>query len=98
MTLSTRLHRYSLVSSIDVVVTNGFKRCDRQQTIAIRNIGSCQTDPLRRLMDNIWLVPCAALFRTETVTSDFFAAIPAAMEWTYLRTLLALKLKILFVH
>ena len=97
MALATRLRRISLDSSIDVVVTNGFKRCNGQETIAIRNIGSCQTDPLRRLMDNMWLVPCAALFRTETVTSDFFAAIPAAMEWTYLGTLLALKRKILFV-
>jgi glycosyltransferase involved in cell wall biosynthesis len=95
--LATRLHRINRDPSVDVVVTNGFLRSQGQDTLGIRDIGSCQSDPLRTLMDEMWLVPCAALFRTATVTPDFFATIPQAMEWTYLGALLALKRKILFV-
>ncbi len=97
MALATRLHHIELDPSIDVVVTNGILCRDGQEAIGIRDIDSCQTDPLRRLMDDIWLVPCAALYRTETVTPDFFATIPPAMEWTYVGTLLSLKKKIVFV-
>ncbi len=97
MALATRLHHIELDPSIDVVVTNGILCRDGQETIGIRDIDSCQTDPLRRLMDDMWLVPCAALYRTETVTPDFFATIPPAMEWTYVGTLLSLKKKIVFV-
>jgi hypothetical protein len=97
MALATRLHGMNRDPSVDVVVTNGFRRREGQDTIAIRDMGSCQSNPLRRLMDDMWLVPCAALFRTATVTPDFFAAIPPAMEWTYLGALLALKRKLLFV-
>ena len=97
MALATRLHHLELDSSIDVVVTNGILRRGGQEMVGIRDIDSCRTDPLRRLMDDMWLVPCAALYRTETVTPDFFETIPPAMEWTYLGTLLSLKRKIVFV-
>ncbi len=97
MALATRLHHIELDPSIDVVVTNGILRRDGQETIGIRDIDSCRTDPLRRLMDDMWLVPCAALYRTDTVTPDFFETIPPAMEWTYVGTLLSLTRKIVFV-
>lgn len=97
MALATRLHHIELDPSIDVVVTNGILRRDGHETIGIRDIDSCQTDPLRRLMEDMWLVPCAALYRTDTVTPDFFATIPPAMEWTYVGTLLSLRKKIVFV-
>ena len=97
MALATRLHHIALDPRVDVVITNGILRRNGRDTVGIRNIDSCRTDPLRRLMDDMWLVPCAALYRTETVTPDFFETIPPAMEWTYLGTLLSLKRKIVFV-
>jgi len=95
--LATRLEHIERDPAIDVVVTNGILRRDGRDSVGIRDIDSCRTDPLRRLMDDMWLVPCSALYRTETVTRDFFETIPPAMEWTYVGTLLTLKKKIAFV-
>jgi len=95
--LATRLYRMHSDPTVDVVVTNGFRRGEGPERVGIRDMAACQTNPLRRLMEDMWLVPCAALFRADTVTPDFFAAIPRAMEWTYLGTLLALKRKIVFL-
>jgi len=97
MALATRLDHIERDPSIDVVITNGILRRRGRDSVGIRDIDSCRADPLRRLMDDMWLVPCAALYRTETVTPDFFETIPPAMEWTYVGTLLTLKKKIAFV-
>lgn len=97
MALATRLHHMERDPSIDVVVTNGILRRGGRDLVGIRDIGACRVDPLRRLMDDMWLVPCAAFYRSATVTRDFFQTIPPAMEWTYIGTLLSLTKKILFV-
>jgi glycosyltransferase involved in cell wall biosynthesis len=95
--LETRIERMKSDPSIDVVVTNGFIRSAGLETINIPDFTRIKADPLRALLDNMWLVPCAGLFRTDTVTADLFADIPASLEWTYLGLLLALKMKISFI-
>jgi len=97
MALATRLDHIERDPAIDVVVTNGILRRGGHDSVGIRDIDSCRTDPLRRLMDDMWLVPCAALYRAATVTPDFFEAIPQAMEWTYVGTRLTLTKNIVFV-
>ena len=97
MALATRLHYIERDPAIDVVVTNGILRRDGRDLVGIRDIAACQVDPLRRLMDDMWLVPCAGFYRSDTVTRDFFQAIPPAMEWTYIGARLSLTKNILFV-
>jgi glycosyltransferase involved in cell wall biosynthesis len=95
--LATRLQALDEAAEADVVVTNGylqgFNRCD----LNIKDFRQIQADPLRALLRQNWLQPCAGLFRTHAVTLDFFEQIPEYREWTYLGLRLALERRIHFV-
>ncbi len=95
--LATRLERMQAEPSTDVVVTSGFIRAGGRDVANIPDFTGVRVDPLRAVLDCMWLVPCAALYRAETVTTDLFDAIPASLEWTYLALRLALEKHISFV-
>ena len=83
---------------IDAVVTNGIIRNQGQEEIHIDDFIGHQTDPLRQLLVRNWLLPGAALFRTETVNQEILKGMPEYLEWTYLAIRLSLERKILFVN
>jgi len=80
----------------DVVVTSGFLDGFGRRELNIADFHGIEADPLRMLLVRHWLPPCAGLFRTSTVTPEFFEAIPRYREWTYLALRFALRLKIRF--
>jgi glycosyltransferase involved in cell wall biosynthesis len=96
--LITRLDKMGDDGTVDVVVTNGLLQGFGSEVISTPNITDFQADPLRAILRDNWLAPGSALFRTETVTCDFFEAIPKYLEWTYLGVILSLRRKILFVN
>lgn len=95
--LAIRLEYMEAAPSIDVVITSGFIRSGGFSVVNISDFTRARVDPVRALLDSMWLVPCAALYRTATVTADLFEEIPASLEWTYLALLLALRKRISFV-
>jgi glycosyltransferase involved in cell wall biosynthesis len=96
--LRTRLEALEAAPGADVVVTNGvLSGCGRSE-LSIRDFDRVRTDPLRALLVNHWLPPCAGFFRTSAVATEFFAGIPRYREWTYLALRLALALRITFVE
>jgi glycosyltransferase involved in cell wall biosynthesis len=95
--LAIRLECMEAAPSIDVVITSGFVRSGGFSDINISDFTRVRVDPVRALLDSMWLVPCAALYRTATVTADLFEEIPASLEWTYLAFLLALRKRISFI-
>lgn len=83
--------------AIDVVVTNGFIRAAGRDVVNLPDIATYQADPLAALMRNLWLAPCAGLFRTSTIGPEFFDGIPAYLEWTYLAMKIALRRNVHFL-
>jgi len=95
--LATRLARMRVEPTVDAVVTTGFLRAGDRQSLNLADLARCAADPLRSLMDSMWLPPCAGLFRTATIPTEYFRAMPAYLEWTYLAMVLALERRIAFV-
>ncbi len=93
--LQTRLEALHETSA-DVLVTSGFLDGFGRRELNIADFGAIEADPLRALLVRHWLPPCAGLFRTDTVTAEFFEGIPRHREWTYLALQFALRLKIRF--
>lgn len=94
--LQTRLAVLEAASGADVAVTSGFLERAGRREVNIADFQRIQADPLRMLLVQHWLPPCAGLFRTSAVTPDFFEALPRYREWTYLAIRLALRLRIRF--
>lgn len=94
--LQTRLVALHAAPGADVVVTNGYLEGFGRRALNIGDFGRIQTDPLRMLLVQNWLAPCAGLYRTSAVTPEFFADIPEYREWTYLALCLARALRITF--
>jgi glycosyltransferase involved in cell wall biosynthesis len=96
--LRTRLDALEAAADADVVVTSGYLEGFGRREVNIADFARTEADPLRMLLVQHWLPPCAGCFRTTAVTTDFFAAIPRYREWTYLALRLALALRIRFVN
>jgi len=95
--LAARVTRLDAEPDIDVVVTSGYLRGPGGDVLNVSDISQCATDPLRAVLDRMWLTPCAGLFRTETIPATYFASMPPYLEWTYLAVLLSLKRRIAFL-
>jgi len=63
----------------------------------VPDIARCADDPLRAVLDRMWLKPGAALFRTATISATYFEGMPRYLEWTYLALRLALERRIAFL-
>jgi len=94
--LQIRLGALEAAAAADVVVTNGYLAGRGRAELNIPDFAEVQADPLRRLLRQHWLPPCAGLFRTAAVTPALFDGIPRYREWTYLALRMALGLRICF--
>jgi hypothetical protein len=95
--LISRLEQMDAYEAVDAGISNGFIENARGRVITRSHFSECHNDPLRRILDGHWLHPGAGLFRTVTITRDFFASMPQYLEWTYLALRLALEKKIAFI-
>lgn len=86
--------------TIDLVVTNGFRRSASETRITDPDIERYQDDPLRALIKTCWLNANAGLFRAATIGREFFLEPPpdGFLEWTYLAFKLAQSRKISFIN
>jgi len=96
--LKIRLNIMQHKPDTDVVITSGFISNGNKKIINIVGFSEIQSNPLQILMKTNWLLPGSALFRTDTVTQDFFEGMPKFLEWTYLAVRLSLSTKISFVN
>jgi glycosyltransferase involved in cell wall biosynthesis len=84
-------------SWIDFVATNGYRNLHGEDQLALDDTADIERDPLLSLLRRNWLASCGGLFRTTTVTSDYFDRDVAGMEWTYLAFHLLQKLRVKFI-
>lgn len=98
--LSARHIVFEKNQAIDVVVGNGIRDRYKEKTIECHpEIVTYQADPLGELLkpDGIWLGSCAGMYKTSSITVDFFSDYAAYGEWTYLAYKLSLSKKIQFI-
>ncbi|RJQ18640.1 MAG: glycosyltransferase [Nitrospiraceae bacterium] len=97
--MSTRLGGMQSGPEIDVVVTNGIISNRWIETVNITDFSGILVDPLRKLQEKNWMLTGSGLFRTATMSREFFGDMPQYLEWTYLAMRISLeKRKILFIN
>jgi glycosyltransferase involved in cell wall biosynthesis len=82
--LETRLAPLLSDSSIDVVVTNGYRRCDESDRPWQYDCETVRHDPLRAMLAANWLASCGGLFRSRSVPPALFTDGIRHCEWTLL--------------
>jgi len=90
--LSVRSSVLNEDQSADLVVSNGYVTYDgAKDELHVKDFGFARGDPLAALMQKNWLASCGALFRTRTISIEFFDGVTKYHEWTLLavRILLA---------
>jgi glycosyltransferase involved in cell wall biosynthesis len=84
--------------AVDVVASNGFYRRGEQQLVPFAaDMLAFQSNPLVTLLEFNWLPSCGALYRSESVGSDFFDVDAHYREWTLLAFKIALSKRIQFI-
>jgi glycosyltransferase involved in cell wall biosynthesis len=96
--LAARVETMEAHPDVDVVVTRGYVDHQGRRELNVADLEGFQADPLRALLDHNWLAPCAGLFRTATIGTQYFADVPPYLEWTYLGLRFALERRILFLN
>lgn len=87
--LAIRLAPLLADPALDFVVTDGYRARGGHDELAVGDQGAISADPLAALCERNWMASCGGLYRTRSVTPDFFADPAPYMEWTYLAYRLA---------
>ena len=95
--LAARVATMEADPTIDATVTSGYLRSARGDVLNVPGISRCAQDPLRAIIDRMWLTPGAGLFRSATIPATYFSGMPPHLEWTYLAVRLALERRMAFL-
>jgi glycosyltransferase involved in cell wall biosynthesis len=82
--------------SIDVVITNGYRRENGRDVLNFPAFPTFARDPLNSLLEWPWLNSGGILCRSETVSPDYLD-VPRSIELTYMALKLALTRKLHFL-
>jgi glycosyltransferase involved in cell wall biosynthesis len=70
--------------TIDFVITNGYVCINGHDQILYSKLRHAEQDPLTALFNENWLSSCNHLFRSTSITDEYFEDAHAYMEWTWL--------------
>ncbi|MEO5814767.1 MAG: glycosyltransferase family A protein [Gemmatimonadaceae bacterium] len=86
-------------ASVDFVATNGYLNADdgTGDLIAYRPSPDIEREPVRELLRANWMQNCGHLFRTSSVTLDYFDGTTKYYEWTLLAFKLSQRLRMKFI-
>jgi hypothetical protein len=85
-------------SSVDAVISNGYViEPNGREDLTLDAIDSIRLDPLGQLMTGNWLATASGLFRSTSITEDYFDTTLKSNDMTYLAFRLALEKKIAFL-
>jgi hypothetical protein len=96
-TLRLRLQPLLNDPGIDFTVSNGYRCVKGEDRIVIKAPTPIGEHPLLALGEQNWMMSCAGLFRSATVTPDFFSNPAPYAEWTYLAYRLCVARRMHFV-
>ena len=83
---------------LDVVVGNGWRCSAREMCLILQNTQAIETNPAAALMTENWLPSCGALFKTNSIGTEYFDCDFEYLEWTYIALNLSLTREISFVQ
>lgn len=83
--------------TVGYVAANGYSHVDGRDEQAVMNVEAVQRDPLRALLRENWLASCGGLYRSGSVSSDYFDGKTRYLEWTLLAYKLASSMRMVFV-
>jgi glycosyltransferase involved in cell wall biosynthesis len=95
--LLTRVQPLLEDPGIDFVATNGYVNSGAGDVIAYRPSADMERDPLRELLRANWMQNCGNLFRTSSVTLEYFDRTTKYYEWTLLAFKMSMKLRSRFI-
>ena len=83
--------------AIDFVATTGYLNSGAGDVIAYRPRANLEQEALKELLRANWMQPCGHLFRSSSVTLDYFDAKTKYYEWTLLAFKLAMTRRLRFL-
>jgi hypothetical protein len=95
--LETRLSVLQARPELDFVATGGYVNYGTSETTISHPADRIAEDPIRELLNRNWLQPCGHLFRSATVTEEFFDGSTKYFEWTILGFRLCLSRRVAFI-
>ena len=97
--LRTRVAPLLEDASVDFVATNGYLDAGdgKGDVIAYRSSPDIEREPLRELLRANWMQNCGNLFRSSSVTLDYFDGKTKYYEWTLLAFKLSQRLRMRFI-
>ncbi len=95
--LRSRIQRLASDAAADVVVSNGFLREPGGESLLLSDVADLQADLLAQLIRRNWLATASALFRSSSVSPDFFDVTIRSNDMTFLAFRLALERKVVFL-
>src|SRR5688572_8920048 len=95
--LATRVRALASDAEADVVVTDGLLSEGLSESLMLGDVAAIRQDPLHSLLARNWLATASALFRTESISPDYFDVTIRSNDMTYLAFRLALEKRITFL-
>jgi glycosyltransferase involved in cell wall biosynthesis len=96
-TLRLRLQPLLNDPGLDFTVSNGYRCVKGKDRIVVKVPAPIGEHPLLALGKQNWMASCAGLFRSATVTPEFFRDPAPYVEWTYLAYRLGVARRMHFV-
>lgn len=91
--LLSRLAILQANSKSDILLSNGFLRKNGEDKLYLDRLASVPDKPLETFFFENWLPSCGALFRSSTVSPEYFKNYHPYAEWSWLAFRLALDKK-----
>ncbi|MEP6619269.1 MAG: glycosyltransferase family 2 protein [bacterium] len=95
--IATRLAPLLADATLDFVATNGYLHDGSRVEITKRNSTAIERNPIQELLRANWMENCGNLFRSSTVSLDYFDGKTKYYEWTLLTFRIAQALKLRFL-
>ena len=78
-------------------VSNGYVRTEAGQDLLFDSAAAIEVDPIKALLTRNWLAAAGGLYRTSSISEDFFNPSIRSLDMTYLALRLAMEKRICFV-
>ncbi len=95
--LIRRVERLQRAPDASAIVSNGWFEANGCQRPMMNDVEAVARDPLRAMIDGLWLAAGGALFRTSAIGPEMLMNVPRYLEWTCIALRLAKACRLEFL-
>ena len=95
--LRARLDAFEADPAADAVVANGYLWDGTKDVAMLDDLEQLRRDPLLAIMETNWLATASTMFRTASISAEYFDVTIRSNDMTYLAFRLALEKKVAFI-